>query len=50
MLNSGLIRAIKNCDYLKDELKGVSANSAQVIVEGYAIIGNFLETHLNNME
>lgn len=45
-----IIRAIKNVEYLADELKGVVANSPQMIVEGYAILGNFIENHLNDME
>ena len=49
MLSCELNRAIKNVEYLADELKGVTANSAQQIIEGYAILGNFIQNHLDGM-
>jgi hypothetical protein len=46
--SSELTRAIKNCEYLTDELKGVTCLPAQAIVDSYGIIGNFIENHLGN--
>lgn len=40
---------MQNCEYLADQLNGVTCGSAQQIVDNYAIIGNYIENHLSNM-
>jgi hypothetical protein len=45
---SNIIRSIKNYGYLKDELTNVIASTPEVIIDNYAVVGDFIENYLNN--
>ena len=46
---SWLNRAIKNFGYLKEELANVTCSSADSIIENCAVVDDFIESYLNNL-